>query len=283
MSDSSPADYRELRAQSGRLFYSQNLTPHEPTGYFRPRVYRPTVLRIVKSQSIENIRFDRKVTLTKRKVRLWRLLNSQDYVKRWSCFSVPTKETIQQKSVADFSKRRSRRWSELLVAPRSPSKTIASEMSSHNIQRTGAAGGGPGNAALRRPSLAEDFRTISANSAMSATSVSSPSGLMGDEKYIASGQGISMAISLAEPMLFLRGFDQQDATSGSTTMLRGSLILRVAKSAKIKTVYLRFRGKAETDWPEGMLCLTMSKHLFSPNTSQVFHPGRRTTKTLKVS
>merc|ERR1711939_506973 len=39
---------------------------------------------------------------------------------------------------------------------------------------------------------------------------------------------------------------------GNTAMLRGSLHLRVAKSAKIKAVNLRFKGKAVTKWPEGI-------------------------------
>ena len=61
-----------------------------------------------------------------------------------------------------------------------------------------------------------------------------------------------MALQLAEPMLFLQGYDQNDVTSAKTTMLRGALKLRVSKGAKIKTITLNFRGRATTDWPEGI-------------------------------
>jgi len=73
-----------------------------------------------------------------------------------------------------------------------------------------------------------------------------------DEKPLASGNGVSVGIALAEPVLFLQGFDQGDLQANrSTAMLRGSLHLKVSKPAKIKAVTLRFRGRATTKWPEG--------------------------------
>lgn len=73
-----------------------------------------------------------------------------------------------------------------------------------------------------------------------------------DEKPIASGNGISVAISLAEPVLYLQGLDPSDTTSSTTTMLRGSLHLHVTKQAKLKSISLKFRGRSETEWPEGI-------------------------------
>lgn len=73
-----------------------------------------------------------------------------------------------------------------------------------------------------------------------------------DEKPIASGNGVSVAVHLAEPVLFLQGFDNSENSPGNTAMLRGSLHLRVQKSAKIKAVTLKFKGKATTKWPEGI-------------------------------
>lgn len=75
---------------------------------------------------------------------------------------------------------------------------------------------------------------------------------MAEEKPLASGSGVSLSIALAEPVLFLQGFDQSELGNQNTTMLRGSFHLRVSKAAKIKTVSLSFRGLAETEWPEGM-------------------------------
>lgn len=72
-----------------------------------------------------------------------------------------------------------------------------------------------------------------------------------EEKPIASGNGVYLYISLAEPALYLQGFDHGDSSNRTTTMLRGTFRLKVTKSAKIKSVTLSFRGRAETEWPEG--------------------------------
>lgn len=66
-----------------------------------------------------------------------------------------------------------------------------------------------------------------------------------------SGGAVTMTIQLAEPMLFLQGFSQNDHSDRAPAMLRGSLVLRIAKPTKIKTISLTFRGKARTEWPEG--------------------------------
>jgi hypothetical protein len=72
------------------------------------------------------------------------------------------------------------------------------------------------------------------------------------EKPIASGNGVSVGIHLAEPVLFLQGFESHDQSPGNTAMLRGGLHLRVTKGAKIKGVTLKFKGTAVTKWPEGI-------------------------------
>ncbi|CUS06858.1 unnamed protein product [Tuber aestivum] len=70
-----------------------------------------------------------------------------------------------------------------------------------------------------------------------------------------SGGAVTMTIQLAEPMLFLQGFDQSDHSNRTPAMLRGSLLLRISKPTKIKTVSLAFRGRARTEWPEGIATL----------------------------
>ena len=104
---------------------------------------------------------------------------------------------------------------------------------------------------VHRPRLEEDLRTASTASARSSNSVAGVATAIEREKPIASGNGISVSVALAEPMLFLQGFEQGDMAERNTTMLRGSLHIRVSKPAKIKTIYLKFRGRAETEWPEG--------------------------------
>lgn len=99
-----------------------------------------------------------------------------------------------------------------------------------------------------RPSLDTGWRMSSSSISNSSTS-SNPS--VGDEKPLASANGVSIFIALAEPALYLQGFDQADLGSRATTMLRGTFHLRILKAAKIKAVSLTFRGRAETEWPEG--------------------------------
>lgn len=76
---------------------------------------------------------------------------------------------------------------------------------------------------------------------------------LSEDKPLASGNGISVGVSLTEPVLFLQGFEQSNTSERSTAMLRGTLNLKVTKASKIKAITLKFRGKAITKWPEGKL------------------------------
>lgn len=113
-----------------------------------------------------------------------------------------------------------------------------------------SAEGGPTTGIIHRPLPAEELRfgsgQINANDGRASVSA------LCDEKPIASANGLSISISLAEPVLYLQGFDQNDSSSGTTTMLRGTLHLHVTKQAKLKTISLNFRGRSETEWPEGI-------------------------------
>jgi hypothetical protein len=75
------------------------------------------------------------------------------------------------------------------------------------------------------------------------------------DKPVASAAGVSCSIVLAEPYVYLNGFDlaaHAPSSQNSTAMIRGKLVLNVTKSAKIKAVTLSFCGKARTEWPEGI-------------------------------
>lgn len=75
-------------------------------------------------------------------------------------------------------------------------------------------------------------------------------------KPTASGGGLSCTILLAEPNVFLTGFDHDGQTRheshNSTALLRGKLQLNVSKNTKVKAVTLKLLGKARTEWPEGI-------------------------------
>ena len=111
--------------------------------------------------------------------------------------------------------------------------------------------GGPVSGMLHRPALVESVRTASQTSARSNGSDEGTTTPIVEERPLASGNGVALSISLAEPVLFLQGFDHSELSEQTTTMLRGSFHLRVSKSAKIKAISLSFKGRAETEWPEG--------------------------------
>ncbi|KAL2752996.1 hypothetical protein ACRALDRAFT_1078018 [Sodiomyces alcalophilus JCM 7366] len=79
-------------------------------------------------------------------------------------------------------------------------------------------------------------------------------------KPVASGSGVSCSILLAEPHVFLYGFDhaghgahsQEIRAAGGAGLLRGKLQLSVTKKVKIKGISLKLQGRARTEWPEGI-------------------------------
>lgn len=78
-----------------------------------------------------------------------------------------------------------------------------------------------------------------------------------NSKPIASGSGLACSIVLAEPSVFLTGFDHDGRGRGqesgpASALLRGRLRLDISKNVKIKAVTLKFAGRARTEWPEGI-------------------------------
>lgn len=63
---------------------------------------------------------------------------------------------------------------------------------------------------------------------------------------------IQVYIQLAEPILFLQGFEQHQWGEKPPGILRGSLIVRVLKPSKLKSINLAFKGLSRTEWPEGI-------------------------------
>lgn len=115
---------------------------------------------------------------------------------------------------------------------------------------------GPVSGMVSRPDLLDNIRAASDASSTRQRNNSTtvlPAGVdTSADKPIASGAGVAVSVNLAEPVLFLQGFEQNDSTSGNTAMLRGTLHVRITKPAKIKAVTLKFKGKAITKWPEGI-------------------------------
>ncbi|KAL7919600.1 hypothetical protein ACQKWADRAFT_315544 [Trichoderma austrokoningii] len=75
-------------------------------------------------------------------------------------------------------------------------------------------------------------------------------------KPVATGSGVACSILLAEPNLFLSGFDhsghERRESRAGTALLRGRMQLTISKNVKIKAVQLKLVGRARTEWPEGI-------------------------------
>lgn len=231
----------------GRLFYyppCQDRSPNQPNAFFRARIPQPSSLCII-SVGADDLRQtphdSSKPSYLSRK-----LARSRENAKRFlrlslnqSNFNAPSLHPVALPP---------RQTLEALSQP--ASGDMHGDAPRSSMDRGRHRGNSGVGAMLHRPSLADDVRRSSMQSDRSdiSTNASIP---IADEKPIASGNGVSISIALAEPVLFLQGFDQNDTTSRSTTMLRGSLHLKVTKQAKIKAISLNFKGKSETEWPEG--------------------------------
>ncbi|ANB15675.1 Aly2p [Sugiyamaella lignohabitans] len=85
-----------------------------------------------------------------------------------------------------------------------------------------------------------------------SASFTSESTINAPENQITSSGGVSLSIVLAEPVIFLQGFNETEYVEETPAMLRGSLIVTTSKPTKIKAITLTFKGHARTEWPEGI-------------------------------
>ena len=244
-----PAGFVQAPSNRGRLYYrpeSSNSTENLPSGYFRNRVARPSLLCIASvavdaSVGRPAISFDYTTSYLVEK-----LARSREQAKRFLRFSFSQNPTLPVQPVpyqpATEASLDGIEAGEMVFAD-------AGRRSPTRRERGSSVVGGPISGMIHRPHLADEVRRSSVSSVTAEPNISITS--LANEKPVVAGNGVSVSISLAEPVLYLQGFDQNDTSSRSTTMLRGSMLLRVAKQAKIKTVSLNFRGRSETDWPEG--------------------------------
>jgi arrestin-related trafficking adapter 3/6 len=104
------------------------------------------------------------------------------------------------------------------------------------------------------PSLTRSSPQTSRRNSIDVPSNSSPLTfpLNGVVKTLSNRGSAIVSVHLSEPVLFLTGFEPQEYTERSPAILRGTLILKLLKPAKIKSVTLTFKGRARTEWPEGI-------------------------------
>lgn len=256
----------------GYIFYHPGPPPPDTSKshrFFRPRRTGPGRIHIKSVDDVKAAPDDRVLLFfTRSKERLsFKVAVSRENAKRFlrSVIHNPN-ATDQQKELAN-SKRRS--WSPVKRADSGGANSGITPPAEAAGNMRGPVRGsisGPINAHLARPRLHSDARNRSNASTQSSQSAHSPNLKVStasdnsvipsldleNERPVASGNGVSVSVHLAEPVLFLQGFDNSEHAPGNTAMLRGSLHIRVQKAAKIKAVTLKFKGRAMTKWPEGI-------------------------------
>lgn len=103
------------------------------------------------------------------------------------------------------------------------------------------------------PSLVVTSTTSSRRNSIDIVPSSSPIfPVTGTTKTLCNRGAAIISVNLAEPVLYLTGFDPSEYQDRSPAMLRGSLILKLLKPTKIRAITLVFKGRARTEWPEGI-------------------------------
>ncbi|KAF2762805.1 hypothetical protein EJ05DRAFT_471765 [Pseudovirgaria hyperparasitica] len=252
----------------GRLSYIPDhlLPSNPPRGLYRTRARRPH--RICIASVVPDPPTPNKYTSTSA-ILVEKLASSRQSAKRFLRSFVSNSNNSNNNSQQDQENLESRRASLQITPQSSASSRSESRRSSHSsatqssgmrsnrssVVGGGGGGGGVAPALTPRPPLLVTTSSRAAShvrNRMSKSMSASVTRLATDEKPLASGNGVSIAIHLTEPVLFLQGFDQNEHSERSTAMLRGSLHLHVTKPTKIKTVTLNFAGRALTKWPEGI-------------------------------
>ena len=72
------------------------------------------------------------------------------------------------------------------------------------------------------------------------------------DKPTVSTSSFAAYIIPSERNLFVQGFEPHEYMARPPTLLRGSLVIKVFKPTKIKSINLTFKGVQRTDWPEGI-------------------------------
>ncbi|KAF3065383.1 putative arrestin-related trafficking adapter C2D10.04 [Daldinia childiae] len=142
-------------------------------------------------------------------------------------------------------------------------------------------------APVQSPMLATRSHASHRNSIISVRSAKSiMSSVTEVPKPVASGSGVSCSIILAEPNVFLTGFEHdgqpRNDAANSTALLRGKLQLNVTKNVKIKSVTLKLHGRARTEWPEGIPPMKVDQFEEESLRTQVlafFHAAHETGET----
>lgn len=72
------------------------------------------------------------------------------------------------------------------------------------------------------------------------------------ETPLVKNSSLEIYVIPTEDTIFVQGFKPVEYELRPPSLLRGSLVVRVLRSTKIKSITLKFKGHMQTDWPEGI-------------------------------
>lgn len=231
--------------------------PTSPSSFTGPPSFRDSIATLLtrspRDECPESPKLGRRATV------LRKLAGPREHAKRFlrlrsSGVPAPTLRPTPRRSVRPVSE---------IILPRTESIDFESEMRSDSSSAT----------EVMPQALREDPATPDLTSSFTP---------LHNEKIVATGSGISVGVALTEPVLYLQGYDQHDPSSKKSAILRGQIHLKVTKCIKIKKISVCFRGHAQTDWPDGIVALPLSRR-FKLTPVKVSHPRKSISTTRRIS
>lgn len=170
------------------------------------------------------------------------LVRPRESAKRFFRLRTSIAEETNSMSLGVSRPGRSRPHSEIFVGADEErvAQFMATQMRDSNSSNMSVAGGV--SRPISRDRSNSDDSTVMSNGTMPT---------LRNERVVATGNGITVSVALAEPLVFLPSYDHSDPSTKRSAILRGHLHIKTTKSVKVKKVSICFRGQAQTDWPDG--------------------------------
>lgn len=241
----SPLPQDSLRSGSTLEHIVQFLTPSTDSLQQNPSFFRSGRTRrrpVCVTRIRAKLASDQLPKATRRDLRVFRkLAGPRENAKRFLRLGTSSNPSATSIPIARTTRRRP--VSEIILPPREEPMIPSTESGAGRLRS---------NSTSTASGVAAQSATLLERSGSSASDVGASFPVLRREKIVATGNGISVGVALAEPVLFLPGYDHNDPSTKKSAILRGHLHIKTTKSVKVKKISVCFRGHAQTDWPDGM-------------------------------
>ncbi|KAJ9202462.1 hypothetical protein DTO164E3_1051 [Paecilomyces variotii] len=241
----SPLPQDSLRSGSTLEHIVQFLTPSTDSLQQNPSFFRSGRTRrrpVCVTRIRAKLASDQLPKATRRDLRVFRkLAGPRENAKRFLRLGTSSNPSATSIPIARTTRRRP--VSEIILPPRDEPMIPSTESGAGRLRS---------NSTSTASGVAAQSATLLERSGSSASDVGASFPVLRREKIVATGNGISVGVALAEPVLFLPGYDHNDPSTKKSAILRGHLHIKTTKSVKVKKISVCFRGHAQTDWPDGI-------------------------------